>query len=208
MRNYETIAILRSNVPDEYVGTLTKKVEKAMTAKPGSLIKKDDWGVKRLAYEIQKEKQGRYLYWSFQHLEKAPAAIDKCLRFEENVLRYMTVVSDWAPKGKAGREKKATLSEKKNTAKETETESSKDRPVIDFKDPVALSKYINEKGKIVPQRNLGVDACTQRAISKAIKRARQIALLSYTDGFSVGGHSSHSHSHGHGHSHGETERFE
>ena len=53
MRKYETIAILRPESSDEYIATLAKKVEKAITHKPGELLKKDDWGVKRLAYEIQ-----------------------------------------------------------------------------------------------------------------------------------------------------------
>lgn len=184
MRNYETIAIIRSNATEEFVGTLSKKVEKAITAKPGQLIKKDDWGVKRLAYPIEKEKQARYIYWSYQHIEKAPAAVDKCLRFEENVLRYMTFVSDWDPK--TAREKKAA-----EKAKKTSKPGRPDREIkVDFKDPITLAKYITEKGKIVPQRVSGVDATTQRAIAKAIKRARQLALLSYLDGFS-GGPSAH-----------------
>lgn len=183
MRNYETIAILKTSSGDEFVGNLTKKVEKAITAKPGSLIKKEDWGIKRLAYEIMKEKQGRYLYWSFQHTEKAPQAVDKCLRFEENVLRYITVVTDWDPI--AGKEKKNEKAAKAKKAALAGDKPKWERPKIDFKDPVTLSKFINEKGKILPQRVSGIDGVTQRAVAEAIKRARQVALLSYTEGFHV-----------------------
>lgn len=189
MRTYETIAIFRSNATDEYLGTVSKKVEKAITSKPGILNKKDDWGVKRLAYPIQKEKQGRYILWSYQHTEKAPAAIDKCLRFDENILRYVTIVADWD--AKTAKEKKAVEKAKKASKP---TSERNDRDVeIDYKDPITLSRFINEKGKIMPQRVSGVDATMQRAIATAVKRARQLALLSYTEGFSGGGQQQQQH---------------
>lgn len=186
MRNYETIVIVRSDANEEYIATLSKKVEKAITSKPGSLIKKDDWGIKRLAYEIKKEKQGHYVYWAYQHNEKAPAAVDKCLRFEENVLRYMTVVTDRDPK--SAREKKTQEKAKSKRAAKYEGKEN-ERMKVDFKDVVTLSNYITEKGKIIPQRNANVGAVTQRAIATAVKRARQIALLSYTEGFRVSSNS-------------------
>ena len=90
MRKYETIAILRPESTDEYIETLSKKVEKEISAKPGELLKKEDWGIKKLAYEIKKAKQGRYLYWQYTQAPKALPEIDKKIRFEENVLRFAT----------------------------------------------------------------------------------------------------------------------
>ena len=51
---------------------------------------------------------------------------------------------------------------------------------VDWKDPEALRKYINEKGKILPRRVTGNCTEHQRFISKQIKRARSIALIPYT----------------------------
>jgi small subunit ribosomal protein S18 len=51
---------------------------------------------------------------------------------------------------------------------------------IDYKDINKLKKYITEKGKILPRRITGNCAKHQRELTKAIKRARQIALLPYT----------------------------
>ncbi|MBF0615021.1 MAG: 30S ribosomal protein S18 [Magnetococcales bacterium] len=48
---------------------------------------------------------------------------------------------------------------------------------IDYKDPKLLLRFITERGKIVPSRITGVCAPHQRLLSKAIKRARNIALL-------------------------------
>ena len=52
---------------------------------------------------------------------------------------------------------------------------------IDYKDLVTLKAYISETGKIVPTRITGTRAPYQRQLAKAIKRARYLALLPYTD---------------------------
>ncbi len=53
---------------------------------------------------------------------------------------------------------------------------------VDYKDIELLKAYITETGKIVPSRITGTKAKYQRQLSKAIKRARYLALLPYTDG--------------------------
>jgi len=52
---------------------------------------------------------------------------------------------------------------------------------IDYKDLETLKKYITETGKIVPSRITGTRAKYQRQLSRAVKRARYLALLPYTD---------------------------
>ena len=52
---------------------------------------------------------------------------------------------------------------------------------IDYKDLGTLKQYITETGKIVPSRITGTKAFYQRQLSAAIKRARYLALLPYTD---------------------------
>ena len=52
-------------------------------------------------------------------------------------------------------------------------------PKIDYKDVRLLSRFISERGKIVPSRISAVSAKKQRALSQAIKRARVLALLPY-----------------------------
>jgi len=52
---------------------------------------------------------------------------------------------------------------------------------IDYKDLVLLKQYITETGKIVPSRITGTNAKYQRQLSLAVKRARYLALLPYTD---------------------------
>ena len=52
-------------------------------------------------------------------------------------------------------------------------------PKIDYKDVKLLSKYVTERGKIVPSRISAISAIKQRELSKAIKRARFLALMPY-----------------------------
>jgi small subunit ribosomal protein S18 len=52
-------------------------------------------------------------------------------------------------------------------------------PKIDFKDVRLLSRYISERGKIVPSRITAVSTKKQRELARAIKRARFLALLPY-----------------------------
>ena len=53
---------------------------------------------------------------------------------------------------------------------------------IDYKDLNTLSRFITEKGKIIPRRVSGVSAGNQRKLVQAIKRARYVALLPFVDG--------------------------
>ena len=57
--------------------------------------------------------------------------------------------------------------------------SGPNAPKIDFKDTKLLSRYISERGKIVPSRITAVSAKKQRELAQAIKRARFLALLPY-----------------------------
>jgi small subunit ribosomal protein S18 len=50
---------------------------------------------------------------------------------------------------------------------------------VDYKDPEFLKKFLNEQGKVLPRRITGTSLKYQRKVGKAIKRARQIALLPY-----------------------------
>ncbi len=52
---------------------------------------------------------------------------------------------------------------------------------VDYKDLDTLKSYITETGKIIPSRVTGTSVYNQRQLSKAVKRARYLALLQYTD---------------------------
>lgn len=69
-------------------------------------------------------------------------------------------------------------------SKTTESEDKNASPLdnleyIDYKDTELLLRYINEQGKILPRRITGVTAKQQRQLTRAIKRARHLALLPF-----------------------------
>tara|TARA_B100000927_G_scaffold274353_1_gene253495 strand:- start:420 stop:695 length:276 start_codon:yes stop_codon:yes gene_type:complete len=59
--------------------------------------------------------------------------------------------------------------------------SQPNSPAIDYKDLRLLSRYLTEKGKIIPSRITGVSKKKQKELSRAIKRARFLSLLSFTN---------------------------
>ena len=61
--------------------------------------------------------------------------------------------------------------------------SEKGAPEIDYKDVRMLQKYISERGKIIPSRITAVSTKKQRELATAIKRARFLSLMSYTNKF-------------------------
>ena len=58
-------------------------------------------------------------------------------------------------------------------------------PEIDYKDIKLLTRYVSEKGKIIPSRITGVSRKKQKELARAIKRARFLSLMSYTNKYSV-----------------------
>ena len=59
--------------------------------------------------------------------------------------------------------------------------SQKNSPKIDYKDIKLLTRYISEKGKIIPSRITNVSRSKQKELSMAIKRARFLSLMSFTN---------------------------
>lgn len=57
--------------------------------------------------------------------------------------------------------------------------TGKNAPKVDYKDVKLLQRFVSERGKIMPSRITAVSAKKQRALSRAIKRARNLALMPY-----------------------------
>ena len=91
---YETIYILRPNTPNEGVAEVNARIKNVIESMGGKVMKVDNWGKRRLAYEVAKERKGIYLYW--QYLAQ-PGIVEECernLRMLDNVIRYLTTKVD------------------------------------------------------------------------------------------------------------------
>lgn len=91
MRHYETTYILRPNLGEEQFTEIINRTNAIITADGGAVIHLDRWGIKRLAYEINKEIQGYYIYLNYAAPGKTVDEIERIFRIDDKVLRYLTV---------------------------------------------------------------------------------------------------------------------
>jgi small subunit ribosomal protein S6 len=93
-REYETIYILRPNTPNEGVAEVNTRIKGVIESMGGKVIKVDNWGKRRLAYEVAKERKGIYLYWLYLAKSGVVEEAERNLRMLDNVIRYLTVKID------------------------------------------------------------------------------------------------------------------
>jgi len=93
-REYETVYILRPNTANDGVAEVNTKVKGIIEGLGGKILKVDNWGKRRLAYEVSKERKGIYLYWRYLASSGVVEETERNLRMLDNVIRYMTVKVD------------------------------------------------------------------------------------------------------------------
>ncbi len=94
MNKYELALVLSSKLDDEAKQAEFNKVTDLLARFGGTVEKVDDWGKRRLAYEIKKETEGFFSFITFDAEPTAPAEIESRLRIMENVLRYLIIRKD------------------------------------------------------------------------------------------------------------------
>ena len=93
-REYETIYILRPNTPNEGVAEVNTRLKGVIEGMGGKILKVDNWGKRRLAYEVAKERKGIYLYWLYLAQPGVVEETERNLRMLDAVIRYLTVKVD------------------------------------------------------------------------------------------------------------------
>jgi len=94
MREYETIVILKTDMSEEASERIFGRVETAMTELNGVMLARDNWGKKKLAYDIAKHSKGAYILLHFLGEGPLIREIERIFKIEDGVLRYMTVKLD------------------------------------------------------------------------------------------------------------------
>lgn len=107
MRKYETIFILQPDLAEEETKTVTDKVQDVVASYKGDFHRLDDWGTRKLAYPIRKFPRGRYYYLRFDGGAQLVAELERRLRLDERVLRYLSVNITDLPEKKAVERKPA-----------------------------------------------------------------------------------------------------
>ncbi len=89
-RTYELIYVINPTLSEEAHAALTARVENLVSAN-GKVVNVDDWGKKRLAYEIEDHKEGHYILLTFEANAEAPREIERVMRITDGVLRYLVI---------------------------------------------------------------------------------------------------------------------
>ena len=91
MNKYELTVVVNAKIEDDVRVATVEKVKEYVARYGGTVTNVDEWAKKRLAYEIQKMKEGFYYFIQFEADATAPAEIERHVRIMENVIRYLCV---------------------------------------------------------------------------------------------------------------------
>ena len=91
MNKYELVVVVNAVIEDDARAAVIEKAKDLITRFGGTISGVDEWGKKRLAYEIQKMKDGFYYFIKFEAETTAIAEIESQMRIMDNVLRYLCV---------------------------------------------------------------------------------------------------------------------
>ncbi len=106
MNHYETVFILNPVLSDTQVKETVQKFEDYLVSKGAEMLHKEDWGLKKLAYTIEKKKSGFYHLFEFKAAGELISPFELEFRRDDSVMRYLTVKLDkhaaaWAEKRKS-----------------------------------------------------------------------------------------------------------
>ena len=91
---YQLSYIVNSVISDEQVKDLISRITADISEAGGEIIEVDEWGQRRLAYPIQKKRNGYYVNMYFRSTGTIVPRLERALEIDDNVLRYMTLRMD------------------------------------------------------------------------------------------------------------------
>ncbi|HHV11414.1 MAG TPA: 30S ribosomal protein S6 [Clostridiales bacterium] len=94
MNQYELALVVNAKIEDEARLATLEAAKELIARFGGTVTNVDDWGKKRLAYEIQKMKEGYYYFIQFESDSTVPNEIEQRVRIMENVIRYLCIRKD------------------------------------------------------------------------------------------------------------------
>ena len=94
MTKYELAVVISAKLDDDARTDALEKVKELVVRYGGEITNIDEWGKRRLAYEIQKMREGYYYFIQFDASSDCPAEIERRVRIMEPVIRYLCVKQD------------------------------------------------------------------------------------------------------------------
>ena len=94
MNKYELAVVVSAKLEDDARADVMEKVKALVTRFGGVVTDVDEWGKRRLAYEIQKMREAYYYFIHFESDAAVPGEVEQRIRIMDNVLRYLCVRQD------------------------------------------------------------------------------------------------------------------
>ena len=95
MAYYESIFILRSSLADEEAEAVIEKMKNVLTKHGATIVKAENWGKKKLAYEIKHDRRGTYILLQFESTQETVVSeLERLYRLEDSVIKFLTVRID------------------------------------------------------------------------------------------------------------------
>ena len=94
MHKYELALVVNARIEDDARTAVVEKAKEYVTRAGGTITDVEDWGKKKLAYDIQKMGEGFYYFIHFDAETTAPAELERHVRIMDNVLRFLCVRTD------------------------------------------------------------------------------------------------------------------
>ena len=91
MNKYELALVVDAKIEEDARVATVEKAKDYVTKFGGTITEVEEWGKKKLAYEIQKMREGYYYFIQFDADAACPAELEKRVRIMDNVLRYLIV---------------------------------------------------------------------------------------------------------------------
>ncbi len=96
MNKYELALVVNAKIEDDVRTATVEKAKAYIERFGGTVTEVEDWGKKRLAYEVQKMREGFYYFIQFDAAADVPAQVEQRVRIMDNVLRFLCVRKDEA----------------------------------------------------------------------------------------------------------------
>lgn len=131
MRRYDLIFIVQPELSEEETKGVTERYLQIITAQKGTIIKTEDWGKRRLAYDINKQSKGNYILVDFYGPGSMIKEIERNLKIDDKILKFLSIKTrdPFNPESlEEERKKEQLLQEAQMTSEESEPTPAPETP--------------------------------------------------------------------------------
>ena len=171
MRRYETFVIIDPDISEEQRAPVVERITDIIAQENGFLAMMDEWGTRKLAYEIKKKPRGYYIRVDFCGTGSIVNEMERFFRIDDRVMKYMTVVLDKEADVEKIKEEMARAK-----AEKEELEAQKAKTVVDSEAPQSVT--VEEPGEpesdtveepVITGTNTDADASSSETVETETK---------------------------------------